>query len=183
MEIRVHKLIRITLVNWYLFNCDDIEINGQSILLTGQNGSGKSSILDALQTILAGADENRTMFNAASSDGTRSGRTVRSYVLGEVADPNSNDVCKPRAVSNSYISLTFIDTQGRYYSFGCGFYARSDRPQVDKHLFIVKGIALSRSATWRIGLPTIRSAAELHSIMSCDSWAVPPIRNHTRPRR
>ena len=138
--INVHKMTRISLVNWYLFTRDDIEVNGESIMLTGRNGSGKSTILDAIQTIFAGADENKLMFNAASSDGTRSGRTIRSYALGEVAEANDGPtIAKPRAVSNTYISLTFEDRLGKSYSFGCAFYARKDKTHVNKHFFLIKG--------------------------------------------
>ena len=144
MNINVHKLKRISLVNWYLFNRDDINVNGDSIMLTGQNGSGKSTILDAIQTILAGADENKLMYNAASSDGTRSGRTIRSYALGEVAEANDGPtIAEPRSVSNTYISLSFEDRMGRHYSFGCSFYARKDKTHVDKHFFLIKGYDLS----------------------------------------
>jgi uncharacterized protein YPO0396 len=140
----VHKMTRISLVNWYLFTRDDINVNGESIMLTGRNGSGKSTILDAIQTIFAGADENKLMFNAASSDGTRSGRTIRSYALGEVAEANDGPtIAEPRAVSNTYISLTFEDRHGNPYSFGCAFYARKDKTHVDKHFFLIKGYDLS----------------------------------------
>ena len=86
MKIITHRLMRISLVNWYLFESDDLDINGESIMLTGSNGAGKSTILDAIQTILAGADENKLMYNAASSDGRGSGRSIRSYALGEVTE-------------------------------------------------------------------------------------------------
>ena len=146
MRISTHRLMRISLVNWYLFTGDDLDINGESIMLTGSNGSGKSTILDAIQTILAGADENKLMFNAASSDGRGSGRSIRSYALGEVTEDNgSNDKCEPRQASNTYISLCFEKPSGATYSFGCAFYARHDRSSIDKYLFLIDGYGLSAS--------------------------------------
>ena len=50
------KLIRLTLVNWYLIGANDIDLSGNITLVRGHNGSGKSSILDAIQTVLAGGD-------------------------------------------------------------------------------------------------------------------------------
>ena len=44
MKIITHRLMRISLVNWYLFESDDLDINGESIMLTGSNGAGKSTI-------------------------------------------------------------------------------------------------------------------------------------------
>ncbi len=146
MKIITHRLMRISLVNWYLFESDDLDINGESIMLTGSNGAGKSTILDAIQTILAGADENKLMYNAASSDGRSSGRSIRSYALGEVTeDSGSNEKCEPRQVANTYISLCFQKPNGAYYSFGCAFYARQDRSSIDKYLFLIDGYALSAS--------------------------------------
>jgi len=104
----MHKLTSITLVNWYLFGAETIPFEGDSLLIRGANGVGKSSVLDAIQTILAGGDENALSMNAASSDGKRSGRTVRSYVLGEVAESPGLKACEPRATSNCYICLSFM---------------------------------------------------------------------------
>lgn len=143
MKISTHKLIRISLVNWYLFAREDIEINGDSILLTGGNGSGKSSILDAIQAVMAGGDENKLSFNAASSEGTGSGRTLRSYALGEVAEDNGSPECESRAVSNTYLALVYQKPSGEFYSLGCAFHARRDRHHMDKGLFLVEGYDLS----------------------------------------
>ena len=142
MNTLTHKLVRISLVNWYLFEADDIHINGESIMLTGGNGAGKSSILDAIQTILGGANEAKLMFNAASSDGSQSGRTIRSYVLGEVIESTGEDLGS-RSTSNCYISMTFQDRKGDYYSFGCAFYATKSDNRLDKYFFQVDGYDLS----------------------------------------
>lgn len=45
------KLTRIKLVNWHYFANETIDVNG-SCLLSGENASGKSTILDAIQLIL-----------------------------------------------------------------------------------------------------------------------------------
>jgi|GEM_PF-1426516 Uncharacterized protein conserved in bacteria len=137
-----HQLIRITLVNWYLFAQQDINISG-SVILSGRNGAGKSSILDAIQTILAGANESIISMNAASSENGSSGRTIRDYVLGKIR-ADSNDVSAfKRDRANSYISLTFKDSNDQYYSFGCGFYAEAGIHTVAKHFFTIKGYSLN----------------------------------------
>lgn len=136
----MHKLMSITLINWYLFDVQTIVVNGGSLLIRGVNGAGKSSILDGFQTVLAGANESLLMMNAASSDGKRSGRSIRTYVLGEVAESPGMHACEPRTVSNSYLVLNFISKTGKPFCFGMGFYARSsDSKRLDKHWFIIDG--------------------------------------------
>ena len=45
------KLTAIRLINWHAFQDELIHINN-SVLLTGENGAGKSTILDAIQFVL-----------------------------------------------------------------------------------------------------------------------------------
>jgi uncharacterized protein YPO0396 len=60
-------MTRVRLVNWHYFADETIEI-GRSTLLAGDNGSGKSTIIDAVQYALV-AQIQRIRFNAAASDG------------------------------------------------------------------------------------------------------------------
>ncbi len=72
-------LTRIRLINWHRFENETIEFSG-SVLLSGENGAGKSTILDAIQFVLTCKTSN---FNkAAHSDGERNQgrRTLGSYV-------------------------------------------------------------------------------------------------------
>ena len=142
-EQSMDKLVRITLINWYLFGAEDIAINGDIILFRGGNGAGKSSLLDAIQTVLAGGDESELLMNAASSDGKRSGRNIRSYALGVVADANGQQACEPRKESNTYLCLTFRKKNGTLYSAGIGMHARASDPKVKKLRFILEGTDLS----------------------------------------
>ena len=140
----MHKLIGITLVNWYLFSAETIPLEGDSLLIRGANGVGKSSVLDAIQTVFAGADENQLAMNAASSDGKKSGRTIRSYVLGEVAESPGLKACEPREVSNCYICLSFKSRSGKLFTIGVGLYARAkDSKSLQKYPFIIDGCALT----------------------------------------
>jgi len=145
-KIVTHTLQRITLINWYLFRKEDLEIGGRSVLITGRNGAGKSTILDAVQTILAGANEKTLSYNAISNDGAAVTRSLQSYCLGEVGENDGGDetiATRARTQSNTYISLTWHNRNGSPYSFGCGFYARKDSRKVDKHFFVIKGYDLS----------------------------------------
>ena len=50
--------------------------------LTGKNGSGKSTIIDALQLLLLG-DTRGNFFNKAANDRTE--RTLEGYLRGEIS--------------------------------------------------------------------------------------------------
>jgi len=113
------------------------------VLFRGGNGSGKSSLLDAMQTVLAGADEKELLMNAASSDGKRSARNIRSYVLGVVNESNGQSVCEPRKESNTYICLTFQKKDSSFFSVGIALHARTSDQKLSKYRFIVKGDGLS----------------------------------------
>ena len=56
----------------------------QSNLLSGQTGSGKSSIVDALQVILLG-EINSRYFNR-SATGNKSDRNIVTYLRGRFSD-------------------------------------------------------------------------------------------------
>lgn len=106
-------LNRLILVNWYLLSATQIEIRGNAALV-GANGSGKSSIIDAIQTLLLGGDQNHIRFNA-SATGKKSKRTLREYCLGIVRDPSAEDdentAFAPRERAITYIVCSFFDDQ------------------------------------------------------------------------
>lgn len=76
-----HRLSRLGVYNWGTFH-DKVwtfEIGGRNGLLTGDIGSGKSTIVDAVTTLLLPA--HRIAYNKAAGADTRE-RSLRSYVLG-----------------------------------------------------------------------------------------------------
>lgn len=78
------SLTKIFLHNWHRFNDHVIEVE-DSLYLAGHNGSGKSSVLDALQMVLL-ADLNRVRFNSSAQDKERSKRDLDSYVRGKIGE-------------------------------------------------------------------------------------------------
>jgi uncharacterized protein YPO0396 len=75
------RLARLELCNWGTFDelVWTLTSNGQNTLVTGDIGSGKSTIVDAVTTLLLPA--NRISYNKAAGADTRE-RTLRSYTLG-----------------------------------------------------------------------------------------------------
>jgi uncharacterized protein YPO0396 len=75
------RLSRLELYNWGTFDerVWSLATNARNCLLTGDIGSGKSTIVDAITTLLLPA--NRIAYNKAAGADTRE-RSLRSYVLG-----------------------------------------------------------------------------------------------------
>jgi uncharacterized protein YPO0396 len=75
------RLARLELFNWGTFDgrvwC--LETKGKNTLLTGDIGSGKSTVVDAITTLLVPA--HRIAYNKAAGADSRE-RSLRSYVLG-----------------------------------------------------------------------------------------------------
>lgn len=75
------RLKRLEVYNWGTFDGRvwTLQLDGKNGLLTGDIGSGKSTLVDAITTLLAPA--NRIVYNKAAGADTKE-RTLRSYVLG-----------------------------------------------------------------------------------------------------
>src|SRR3989442_15943255 len=75
------RLLRLEVFNWGTFDGKvwPLHLNGQNGLLTGDIGSGKSTLIDAITTLIVPA--NRVAYNKAAGADNRE-RTLRSYVLG-----------------------------------------------------------------------------------------------------
>ena len=68
-----YTITRIRLINWHNFVDETIEVaNGGHLFLLGDNGSGKTTVLDAIHYVLT-AGENLEFNSAARVAGTRSG--------------------------------------------------------------------------------------------------------------
>lgn len=75
------RLIRLEVFNWGTFDNKvwTLQLDGKNGLLTGDIGSGKSTLVDAITTLLVPAQ--RIAYNKAAGADNKE-RTLRSYVLG-----------------------------------------------------------------------------------------------------
>ena len=75
------RLQRLEVLNWGTFDRHvwTLQLDGRNGLLTGDIGSGKSTLVDAITTLLVPA--HRIAYNKAAGADTRE-RSLRSYVLG-----------------------------------------------------------------------------------------------------
>jgi len=138
------RLTRIILVNWYLFEAVEWEIEGHAALI-GKNGSGKSSLIDAIQLVLLGGHRSDWRPNA-KADKQRT-RDVRSYVLGlikEEAAVADSALYQPRPDALCRICLVFTDeVTGEAVSVGTAITARKAESQAEfEGFFIAEGCAL-----------------------------------------
>lgn len=100
------KLTKLRLINWHLFANETTDIDSITFL-TGANGTGKSTIIDAMQIVLLGDTSGRN-FNKAAND--RTGRTLRGYLRGETGETDKGEImCLRPGRFTSYIALSFYD--------------------------------------------------------------------------
>jgi len=116
-------LTRIRLVNWHYFVNETINIKG-SVLISGENTSGKSTILDAIQLVLT---TNHRRFNIAANE--RSNRDLRGYVRGKSGDDNQSYIRTGSVIT--YVALEFYEEKDmRYFTLG----VKIDSPDEDSKL-------------------------------------------------
>lgn len=128
------KLKKILLINWLYFSKQLIEV-GDVNFLTGKNGAGKSTVIDALQIVLLG-ETNARNFNQAANE--KSQRTLDGYLRADM-DDNSPYSRRGKDFS-SYIACEFQDeTEGTQFVTGVVFDCRSDGVN-QEHFFIYDGV-------------------------------------------
>ena len=93
----------VKLVQFFLFENIDIKIN-EITGIFGPNASGKSSLVDAVQIAMFGANGNLVNLNA-QADERATTRTIRSYCLG--MQDESKHV---RDNATTYITLIWRDS-------------------------------------------------------------------------
>jgi uncharacterized protein YPO0396 len=99
------SLTRIFLHNWHRFTHHVIDVE-DSLYLAGHNGSGKSSVLDAIQLVLV-ADMVRVEFNKTAQD--HSERDLDTYVRAKIGEARW---LRPGATV-AYVALEFREPHRR----------------------------------------------------------------------
>ena len=101
------ELKKIRLINWHMFHDRCIEVNG-NILLTGENGTGKSTLLDALQYVLCAG---KAKFNIAANEGAK--RKIEGYIRGKLG-VEGQEYLRNGDVT-SHIALEFYDHEEKEF--------------------------------------------------------------------
>jgi len=114
-----YRLDRLEVLNWGTFDKSvwTFELGGANGLLTGDIGSGKSTVVDAITTLLL--PSHRISYNKAAGAETRE-RSLRSYVLGYYKSERSetSGVSRPVGLrrANSYSVILGVFANSGYDS-------------------------------------------------------------------
>lgn len=128
----------IKLVQFFLFEKQEIrlqEITG----IFGPNASGKSSLVDAVQIAMFGANSRLVSLNAQADERTTT-RTIRSYCLGM-----HDETKRARDNATTYITLVWRDSVTKEpTSMGVCLYASTDAEGHEvRGRYIVRGVELA----------------------------------------
>jgi len=156
------RLARVQLMNWGTFhNLNTIEVARKGHLITGESGSGKSSLLDGIATVLTPGRWLR--YNQAAQDaGTKKGdRSLMSYLRG--AWGKDEDTTEQRTVSRYLrrsavwggVLLRFDTDDGRSFSAARVFHvkgASTDKADVrDLSFAVEEEVGLAQLAPYIAG--------------------------------
>jgi uncharacterized protein YPO0396 len=110
-------LERARLVNWHNFEDHCVEI-GNRCLLAGDNGSGKSTAIDALQYALA-ADLRKAKFNSAAGERKGGGRDLLGYVRCKLGS-DSAEYLRGDTVAHIMLEFSLSAPGGKTETFAAG---------------------------------------------------------------
>ena len=130
------ELTRIRLINWHLFENTTITCHGTTYFI-GTNGTGKSTILDAMQFALVGGRRD-VKFNQAAMSGSR--RTLTSYVRGELGTEANRFL---RGDATGVVALEFREDDGAYFAHGAVIDAYEDGRSPNVVYFLVNNAPLN----------------------------------------
>jgi uncharacterized protein YPO0396 len=142
------RLQHVEVFNWGTFHerVWRLQPGGDSILVTGDIGSGKSTLVDALTTLLVPA--HKVSYNKAAGADAKE-RSLRSYVLGHYRSERSDTGAATRAVAlrdhNSYSVLLAVfanEVLGETVTLAQVFWTRDPRSQPER-LYLVADSRLS----------------------------------------
>lgn len=133
MQIQTKKLNRVRLVNWMYFGYETFPINQGSVLISGENAAGKSTVLDAIQMVLTG---NSTKFNKAANE--NSDRDLKSYVRCKIDTTEKTFLREGNVLSN--VALEFYEEkENRWFVIGVHITSGNDTEQPSKRWYIENG--------------------------------------------
>ncbi len=120
------KLEKIRVINWMYFTDVSVSLSGNTAV-AGLNGSGKTSLIDALQYVLIGSG-SQTKFNSAQGE---SKRTLESYVRGHVGDENITYLREKGALS--YLAIQIRNNEEKHiFGIAIEFTSSDKRAIVDR---------------------------------------------------
>lgn len=111
MDTRFEALSRLCLNNWHYIDRQILSFNRGINFFTGHSGSGKSTVIDALQVLLYANTDGRGFFNKAAAGD--SDRTLLEYLRGMISIGGNNEYTylrNKKFSSTIVMELTRTDT-------------------------------------------------------------------------
>lgn len=141
-------LSRICLNNWHYIDHKVLSLNENINFFTGHSGSGKSTVIDALQIVLYANTDGRAFFNKAAADD--SDRNLIEYLRGMVSIGESNDITYLRNKNfSSTIVLELENTKTREKEcVGIVFDVETATNEISRLFFWHKGGLLEKRYRW-----------------------------------
>ncbi|MGK9169918.1 hypothetical protein KXR53_26625 [Inquilinus limosus] len=134
----MYQLTRISLINWYLVSARDVEIRDATAFI-GPTGAGKTSILDAIQTVICGGSHRHVHPNASASG--KSDRKIIDYCLGYLV-PKADGGEPQRTDCETILALTFSEERpdGTRHDLAVGL-AMTARQEESREVVLTRFIA------------------------------------------
>ncbi|MBT9776027.1 chromosome segregation protein SMC [Clostridium sp. MCC353] len=136
---RFEALSRMCLNNWHYISRKTLSFNDSINFFTGHSGSGKSTVLDALQIVLYANTDGRGFFNKAAADD--SDRSLLEYLRGMITIGENNEFSYLRNKNFSstiVLELKRTDTE-EYQCVGVVFDVEVATNEISRLFFWHKG--------------------------------------------
>lgn len=155
-------LNRMCLNNWHYISKKILSFNQEINFFTGHSGSGKSTVIDALQLVLYANTDGRGFFNKAAADD--SDRSLVEYLRGMVTIGENNEFSYLRNQNfSSTIVLELKDTEtGNCQCVGIVFDVETATNHISRRFFWHKGSFLDHG--YRSGKRTM-TIQELEEVL------------------
>ncbi len=166
--LRVTSLL---LNNWHYINEKVITFHKNINFFTGHSGSGKSTVIDALQVLLYADTDGRGFFNKAAKDD--SNRTLIEYLRGmnNVSETGESTYLRNQNFSST-IAMELYNTQTKEYEvIGVAFDVETASNDVDRMFFWHKGERLDNGYRYEKHTMTCNQLKEyLKRSFTADDW-------------
>ena len=136
---RFLALSRICLNNWHYITKRTLSFNDEINFFTGHSGSGKSTVIDAMQIVLYANTDGRGFFNKAAADD--SDRSLIEYLRGmvNIGDNNEFSYLRNQNFSSTIVLELKRSDTGQCHCVGIVFDVETATNEISRRFFWHKG--------------------------------------------